>query len=750
MMAFTFGPNGYSQIPPLDPDPLPDSLKQFKLCDATFKDMMPLMKFPGNVDLTNMVAFASLDQNDYNKEYFWDLGDGTKDTGKVITHKYATSGKYLVSLHVVQHIIGIYKSFEIECSSSQWVNAGNNIPPFCDASFRPLVYTTMDYPSLGTSEVAGYTASNQNYKSYHWDFGDGTQDTGRSVRHHFVNEGKYLVSLTVKDDYCEGTQTMWMTKKGVYYPFDSSITRCDAQIIKNINHMTVAFSDHQPVITVLDGNYETWNWDFGDGSANNENSMTHTYAKARKYLATLTKSSYYNPCFGNSACFAAPVLKCTKTYQFEVVIGEPESKCKAELSFTITDKTLKIRDNILYLSMIESPNKITERRHWDFGDGRDTVSNNFVTHTYTSAGKYKVRLIKSILDDPCPFIHDTLFRCMAAARLICTDTTYLDIEVVNEYPTCKAKLDHTISGSTVEISDLLVYISKNASIIDPITEYRSWDFGDGSDAGLNDRNPNVKVSHTYANAGKYRIRLLKSLVNDPCPFIHDTLPRCKAMAIPICIDTTYLDVEIIKPCKAIFETSIVDSTVSVLVNPLRYAIFDINNSLKFKSDLVYKIDPLEMIPYYYSRYSKIDFGDGSFEEITGYNYTTTHTYAKKGDYNICLYIATVPDSVLPYVKLAYYCNDTFCQTITISDSNPIVASIYPNPASDYMTVSVKNSFNKIDLRLYDQTGKLKKEVFEIQADPKEIDTNGLENGLYFYTLSNGDNVVLKGKIAVSK
>jgi hypothetical protein len=316
--------------------------------------------------------------------------------------------------------------------------------------------------------------------------------------------------------------------------------------------------------------------------------------------------------------------------------------------------------------------------------------------------------------------------------LICTDTTYLDIEVGNVYPTCKAKLGYTINDKTIEVMDSLLHMSKYGSIIDPITEYRSWDFGDGSNSGLNTRNPNVKVSHTYANAGKYRIRLIKSLVKDPCPFIHDTLPRCKALALPICMDTTYLDVEIGNryfTCDAKLEYVITENTLEIKDN----------NVLSTRGG--------------FREYRRWNFGDEIGDTLS--NDLITHSYAKAGKYSIRLIKSiikfAVPDTNDTFIQLGLpivHCTDTTYLDIEIGNS--IIASIYPNPASDYMTISVKNNFNKMDLRLYDQTGKLKKEVFEILTDTKEIDTNGLENGLYFYTLSDGENVVLKGKIAVSK
>ena len=277
-MIVNLGTTAFSQIA------VSDSTISIPLsCDASFKDMLPLILLPANTNMTNLVALGPVDQNNYNKEYFWDLGDGTLDTGMLITHNYANPGGYLVTLRTVQHIIGTSYSHNVVCSHKQWVTVGNVIPLLCDASFRPHILQTLDIPS-SYSSVVGYEAQNKTYKSYHWDFGDGTKDTGRSVSHHFVNEGKYLVSLTVKDDNCEDTKTIWMTKKGYYFPIDST-SRCDAKISQSVNKQTVTLLDQNQVLTLIaDGNYETRTWDFGDGFTAEGNNVTHTYAKAGKYM----------------------------------------------------------------------------------------------------------------------------------------------------------------------------------------------------------------------------------------------------------------------------------------------------------------------------------------------------------------------------------------------------------------------------------------------------------------------------------
>lgn len=59
-----------------------------------------------------------------------------------------------------------------------------------------------DYQAY-TGEVITFEASKRFYKSYQWDFGDGTMTpdlVSRRATHKFEEAGSYLVSLTVYDE----------------------------------------------------------------------------------------------------------------------------------------------------------------------------------------------------------------------------------------------------------------------------------------------------------------------------------------------------------------------------------------------------------------------------------------------------------------------------------------------------------------------------------------------------------------------
>jgi PKD repeat protein len=526
-----------------------------------------------------------------------------------------------ISLKIAPRIIAF--AMFLTFGSTAFAQAVTNVLPFvesdsipnpkeCDASFWPLVLSTMDYPS-SHSEVVGYNATNKTYKFYYWNFGDGTTDTGRYVQHYFKEEGIYQVSLTVVDTDCKNTQFIWITKRGEIL---GNKDRCTISLNNKIENRNVSFQDlHQIMTLVADGNFEEWNWDFGDGNSKNGAFVTHTYAKAGLYTATLTKKSYHNPCYTNPACDSKPILVCSNTETFKVNITDTNPySCKSDIAYSTNDNTLTIKDNAFYISIYGRPiDHIKENRVWDFGDGHFAYGQE-ASYTYAKPGKYKVKLTKQLIFDPCPFVHDTLPRCMAVGMVVCTDTSFVEINIGNE-----------------------------------------------------------------------------------------------------------------KKCKSDFEVEVANNKVIVKTTST--------------ADFV--------------GYTKLDFGDGDFIEIEGKNMKASHTFAKAGNYPICLYIATVPDSILPYVKLSSYCNDLVCKTVSIATSSEepdkgTIASIYPNPADENMTIYVQNSFENLTLRIFDQTGKLKKEVKEITTGTQQIDTKGLENGLYFYTFSEGQKVVNKGKITISK
>ena len=132
-----------------------------------------------------------------------------------------------------------------------------------------------------------------------------------------------------------------------------------------------------------------------------------------------------------------------------------------------------------------------------------------------------------------------------------------------------------------------------------------------------------------------------------------------------------------------------------------------------------------------------NWGDGSPLTTQAY---PTHTYTLPGNYIICLTIAD-----------ALGCTQTYCNppTYLFKSENSIVQvnviapgsigiadnekkgmfSIYPNPASDYVTIQLAEDVNNATIKVYNLLGELKSITNASQAKT-DIDISKLAAGVY--------------------
>src|SRR5690554_2811226 len=75
-------------------------------------------------------------------------------------------------------------------------------------------------------------------------------------------------------------------------------------------------------------------------------------------------------------------------------------------------------------------------------------------------------------------------------------------------------------------------------------------------------------------------------------------------------------------------------------------------------------------------------------------------------------------------------------------------SIYPNPITDKVTLSNIDAYGKINVRVYDMSGKLL--VSKTLSEKKEIDLSHLKSGVYFMHLLNASNEIITTKKLMKK
>jgi PKD repeat protein len=123
--------------------------------------------------------------------YTWDFGDGETGMGAVISHTYALTGTFSVTLTVSDG-----SSQAMDSTTASITAAAQNRPP-------TAVIETEDIPKaepclrfIGSDS----TDPDGQIVSYEWDLGDGNTESGEVVEYCYEEAGDYEVTLTVTDD----------------------------------------------------------------------------------------------------------------------------------------------------------------------------------------------------------------------------------------------------------------------------------------------------------------------------------------------------------------------------------------------------------------------------------------------------------------------------------------------------------------------------------------------------------------------
>ncbi|MEA3239847.1 MAG: PKD domain-containing protein [Candidatus Bipolaricaulota bacterium] len=159
---------------------------------------------PVTGDEVSFTAAGSYDSNGTIVSYDWNFGDGSTGTGVETTHTYNDIGYYIAILTttdndgattVVRHAVDVHEDTG-SCGSGG-----------CGGPDIPLaVITGLPSCSGGETGVAvefdgsASRAADGVIVSYRWEFGDGQTGTGVRINHVYQQSGRYVVTLTVRDD----------------------------------------------------------------------------------------------------------------------------------------------------------------------------------------------------------------------------------------------------------------------------------------------------------------------------------------------------------------------------------------------------------------------------------------------------------------------------------------------------------------------------------------------------------------------
>lgn len=228
--------------------------------------------------------------------------------------------------------------------------------------------------SLGTDGVFLYECqdftvnfinNSINGTTYNWDFGvNGTntdQSTDFEPSYTYPDTGSYIVKLIVNQAYpCSDTAEVVVR---IYPVFAADFSLNNACEDEQINFQDLTQSSY--------GTINSWQWNFGDGSASNQANPTHSYSSYGTYTVEL---------------FSTNTKGCEDTKQREITIFDIPNP-----SFEYTPPCINQPVRFTNTSTVDD-NSVINNISWTFSNGRNS-SQNSTLQTFNSLGTHSIKLI---------------------------------------------------------------------------------------------------------------------------------------------------------------------------------------------------------------------------------------------------------------------------------------------------------------------------------------------------------------------
>ena len=375
-------------------------------------------------------------------QWEWDCdSDGTYDViataGLGSTCTYEDEGNYVVTLRVTDD------------DGDSDINVANvsisNVAPTITGPLGPV--TGDEGQLLNWSATAADPGLNDTL-TYNWNFGDGTTETGTTVNHTYVNEGTYVITVTVDDgDGGSDTNSVTVTIDNVA-PVLGLTTIPNAADEGQLLSFTTSATDVGVNDTL------TYVWDIGDGNTVAGANVTYTYPDDGVFTVTVTVTDDA----GASDTSSSVVTVNNVAPTVDSLVGDLAGFEGQLLSWSATGSDVGLADTITFA--------------WDFGDG-GTATGTQADHAYANEGQYVVTV--TVTDDDGDSSSQTL-----------------TVQVANVAPV----IDSVTAPSGDEGTPITMTVTAtDAGVNDTITY--TWDFGDGVfDTGSS-------VTHTYTDDGTY-------------------------------------------------------------------------------------------------------------------------------------------------------------------------------------------------------------------------------------------------------
>jgi len=245
-----------------DPFAMSLEVRDEKGCKGKVYDTIPIYEISADFDnspmcLNDQQIIKSQAVGD-NIKYFWDLGNGNFNTDTNAVPMYNVPGIYAVTLTTSNNDCSVTTEKNIEVLD--YPRASFKVEGYCQGDSTHFV----DDSDLKSLDV-----------KYRWSFGDGDTSTEPNPSHYFEDPQTttYFAKLVVSSDAGCSDQinipTTINEKPNCKFSWEYDFQTLEIQFIPD------------------SANYESYDWDLGDGNSSTKVSPVHKYEDERRYTVTV-------------------------------------------------------------------------------------------------------------------------------------------------------------------------------------------------------------------------------------------------------------------------------------------------------------------------------------------------------------------------------------------------------------------------------------------------------------------------------
>ncbi|ADZ71986.1 PKD domain-containing protein [Polymorphum gilvum] len=324
-------------------------------------------------------ASASRDPDGGIAAYRWDLGDGRSAEGAVTRQRYATPGRYTVTL-TVEDTARLANSVATDTLT---VIVHDGVAAVLDAPAAACVGEQV------TLSAARSTSPEGPIRSYAWSLGDGTTSDAPSLTKRFVSPGRYNLSVLLDDGMGRASSRREASHILHVNRPPNAVAGADRIVCPGVPVMFDAAASSDP-----DGTITAVTWSFGDGATASGPRAEHIFDKPGTYEVEVAVTDD-----SGSSC-------ATQTDRLTVIVNAPPSADAGG------DKEVFVggaNDQVAFSGWRSYDPDGTDLAHvWDFGpDGQRTGER--VSHMFSGPGDYQVTLTVSDMTGlSCGVASDTI------------------------------------------------------------------------------------------------------------------------------------------------------------------------------------------------------------------------------------------------------------------------------------------------------------------------------------------------------